>query len=253
MPDTVLPLEDITQRITQHESELERLRRAYEARRAQLARLTEKKESLASRLLQVEAEIQAVTGQSTPASAAAPVPSSTPRNGRPKLADFLLEVVRVAKAPMTLGQLTEEVTRKRFRTASSNIRGMVGTRLHELVKKGLLQRAPDREGVVLGMPGIRTPAPRGQKKTKRGGRRSAATSTAVGKVARSKGQPSLRLVIVDLLQKSNRPLAARELAEQALAGGYQTKSKNLIAVVWTALGQMDNVERVPEKGWRLKA
>jgi hypothetical protein len=253
MPDAVLPLEDLTQRITQHESELERLRRAYETRQAQLARLTEKKESLASRLRQVEADIQAVTGgKSMPASAASPFPPSTPRNGRPKLADFILEMVRAAKAPISVVQLTEEVTRRRLPTASGNIRGMVSTRVHELVKKGLLQRAPDQHGVVLGIPGSGTPAPSGKKKAKRRGRRSGATSTTVAKVVRSKDQPSLRAVIADLLQKSKHPLAARELAAQALAGGYKTKSKNLVAVVWTALGQMDNVERVPEKGWRLK-
>jgi hypothetical protein len=72
------------------------------------------------------------------------------------------------------------------------------------------------------------------------------------KAVRPKDQPSFRVVLVGLLKKSKRPLAARELAEQALADGYQTKSKNLTGVVWTALGQMDNVENVPGKGWCLK-
>jgi len=37
-----------------------------------------------------------------------------------------------------------------------------------------------------------------------------------------------------------------------LATGYQTKSKDFTGVVWTALGQMNNVENVKGQGWRLK-
>jgi hypothetical protein len=66
------------------------------------------------------------------------------------------------------------------------------------------------------------------------------------------GQPSLRSLLNELLKKSRRPMAAKELAEQVLASGYKTKSTNFLDVIWTGLGQMDNVENVPGKGWRLK-
>ena len=69
------------------------------------------------------------------------------------------------------------------------------------------------------------------------------------------GQPQqvpLRVLLAKLLAKSKRPLAARELADQVLASGYQTKSKKFVDVMWVALGNMDNVENVPGQGWRLK-
>src|SRR5439155_1637441 len=65
------------------------------------------------------------------------------------------------------------------------------------------------------------------------------------------GQPSLRVVLTQLLQKSRRPLTGTELAEQAQAAGYQTQSKDFPAVVWAILVKMDNVENVPGKGYRL--
>jgi hypothetical protein len=65
-------------------------------------------------------------------------------------------------------------------------------------------------------------------------------------------QPSLRAILIELLTKSKRPASARELAEKALATGYRTASKNFLGVVWTALGQNDNFENVPDKGWRLR-
>jgi hypothetical protein len=59
-------------------------------------------------------------------------------------------------------------------------------------------------------------------------------------------------VLTGLLKKSKKPLAARELAERALAAGYQTASKDFTNVVWVALGNMTNVENIPGEGYRLK-
>ena len=59
-------------------------------------------------------------------------------------------------------------------------------------------------------------------------------------------------MLTELLQKARKPLAARELAEQALAAGYRTQSKDFTDVVWTALGQLDGVENVKGQGWRLR-
>ena len=58
-------------------------------------------------------------------------------------------------------------------------------------------------------------------------------------------------MLTDILSKSRKPLSAQELADQARATGYESKSKDFRNVVWTTLGKMD-VERVPDKGFRLK-
>ena len=47
-------------------------------------------------------------------------------------------------------------------------------------------------------------------------------------------------------------MKAHDLATQALAAGYTTRSKTFINVIWTALGQMKDVENVPGQGFRLK-
>jgi hypothetical protein len=71
--------------------------------------------------------------------------------------------------------------------------------------------------------------------------------------AKTDGQQlPLRTVLTNLLAKSRRPRTARELADQVLASGYKTTSKNFIDVIWVALPQMDNVHRVPDKGYILK-
>ncbi len=62
---------------------------------------------------------------------------------------------------------------------------------------------------------------------------------------------SLKDLLTRLLAESDRPLKARELAERALAAGYQTQSKDFVNVVWVALGKMD-VEKVPDQGYRLE-
>jgi hypothetical protein len=59
-------------------------------------------------------------------------------------------------------------------------------------------------------------------------------------------------VLTELLAKSQQPLPARELAKQAKARGYRTKSKKFVEVLWVMLGKMDNVENVPGLGYRLK-
>jgi len=43
----------------------------------------------------------------------------------------------------------------------------------------------------------------------------------------------------------------RELAQQALARGFQTESKDFANVISVTLSKMDNVENVPGQGYRL--
>ena len=81
---------------------------------------------------------------------------------------------------------------------------------------------------------------------------TAGKTTPAAKPHGSRRQPPLRILLANLLAKSRRPLAARELAEQVLASGYRTKSKNFVDVMWVALGNMENVQNVPGKGYILK-
>jgi hypothetical protein len=42
------------------------------------------------------------------------------------------------------------------------------------------------------------------------------------------------------------------LSRRALKAGYQTTSKTFVDSVWAMLAQMDNVEHLPQQGYRLK-
>jgi hypothetical protein len=245
MPDTTLPLNDLTRQIAQRQAELERLRQEYVARQTRLADLTRQRAALKAQLRQVEADIQAVTrGQATGAAAEAPKPA-----GRRTLTEALVEVLREANRAMTARELGAELTRRKFPTSSTNITNLVQNRLSDLVKKGVLRRAKGRKGVRL--PRAAAPSPKAPAPAKAAARKTRAASPAPQSGLR-KGQPSLRSLLTELLQTSKKPVPARELAEQVLATGYKTKSKNFTDVVWTALGQLKNVENVKGQGWRLK-
>ena len=259
MPELALPLDDLTQQITEHQARLEQLRREYEARQARLAELARQKEELQARLQQVEAEMQAVKGGPSGAAAAPTPPAPLPAGegeGRPTLTELLVEAVRAAGRPVTVKQLAQEVTRRNFPTTSRNVTNLVSTRVKQLVQRGTFRRAPGRSGVLLATPatGPTAPAAKAPPGTAAGTRKEggARQEAARAKPNGQGGRRSLRALLADLLRKSRGPLAARELAAQALAAGYQTRSKNFTDVVWTALGQMDDVENVPGQGWRLK-
>src|SRR6476469_10073678 len=79
MTSRVIPIQRPEQRITQHQAELDTLRKEYEARQADLRRFTARREELQAELLRVEAEIQAL-GQ--PAGAKASVAPTPAKNGQ---------------------------------------------------------------------------------------------------------------------------------------------------------------------------
>jgi hypothetical protein len=289
MPDASLPLDDLTQHIAQRQSELERLRREYEARQARLADLARRREELQGLLGQVEDDIQAVTrgavaATGTTAAAAVPAPAAAGAAApRPTLADALVAVARDAGGPLTVKEFAEQLGRRQFPTASRDLTHLVKNRLGELVKRGVFRRAAGQAGLVLaapaaGQPARGAPAPKGAgpaaapkaKPAKEAARaappvqspgqppltapkaKPAKEAARAAPPARRPGQPPLRSVLTQLLQKARKPLAARELAKQVLATGYQTESKNFTDVVWTALGHLEGVENVKGQGWRLK-
>jgi hypothetical protein len=118
--------------------------------------------------------------------------------------------------------------------------------------RGILQRAPDQPGYVLARSGIGTKLPGTEPATRT--RKKDALSSKKAPSSKRAGRPEkpLRVVLTELLAKSRQPLPARELARQAKAHGYRTKSKKFVEVLWVMLGKMDNVENVPGIGYRLK-
>jgi hypothetical protein len=240
MTDAAVPLATLEQRIEQQEAELQALRQEYEARQARLAALTQTREDLAAQLRAVDAEIEAVfRGNAVPVPAPA---ASRARPGKaPTLPETLLDILRQAGRPLTVKELADEIVRRRYPTRSGNVHGMVQTRVREMVARGVLRRAPaNRPGFEAAGPAARASA--------------AAKSRPAEPAPRTApaGRPSLRDLLTRLLRRARRPLKAQELAEQALKAGHQTSSKSFVDVVGVALSRMDNLERVPGRGYRLR-
>jgi hypothetical protein len=190
------------------------------------------------------------------------------------LPGLLVQLVREANGPITVPQLAQEVMRRKFATTSGNIPRMVATRVKDLVKRGLLRPARGKKKAFIpaqpttaAKPAATKPAaaastapaskPTPAASTPPAPKQDGTTASAPVKAPPTKtngqAQPSLRVLLTQLLAKSRKPLAARELAEQALASGYKTKSKKFVDVVWVALGQMsDTVQNVPGEGYILK-
>ena len=214
-----------------------------------------------TQLGQIDAEIQAVGWGETDLSSRE-IPSSRPaaptRNGKParrqKLADVLVEMVGQAKGPITARQMAEKVIAMKFPTTSQDIPTLVKTRVHELVAKGIFQRANDLPGVVLARPRRdQTSQPANGTISKMKGKKSVVSPRTTSQVERNgRKKVSLRSVLSKLLAKSRLPLNMHQLAEQAQAQGYPTKSKDFPTVVRLILRTMDNVANIPGKGYRLK-
>jgi uncharacterized protein YhaN len=265
MPTVSVPFQDLAERIQQQEAELAKLRRELESRRSQLSELTRRKEELQAELAKVEKDIEAVGQASalqatvsavrTPATTSGFKAATKPSDGV-SLPTYLVQLVRQAKAPITAKELTAEVVRNKFPTTSKNVDAMVKTRVHDLVKKGVLRRASDSSGLVLaeaplssksGETKLRAAMPKNGKKKAN----SAKPAPTTAPVEPAKWR-SLHEVLTHVLAKSSRPLSAQELVEGVTQSGYESKSKDLKNVIWVSLGKLANVERVPGEGYRLK-
>lgn len=261
MTATAVPLDTLAQRIAQQQSELESLRQEYEARQARLTDLNRHKAELETQLGQIDAQIQAV-GRGDTDLKSREIPSSRPatptRNVKParrqKLADVLVDMVRRAKDPITAKQLAEKVIAKKFPTTSQDIPTLVKTRVHELVAKGVFQRATDQPGVVLAdSRRYQNSQPAHVTISKMKGKKSVVSPKTTSQVERNgRKKIPLRSILSKLLAKGRLPLNMHELAEQAQGQGYATKSKDFPGVVRVMLSTMDNVEHIPGKGYRLK-
>jgi hypothetical protein len=278
-------LEDLQQQITQRELDLRTLRQELETRQIELTTLTSRKEDLQAQLRQVEAEIAALAASSPPQAAAPAVPTAAvpstpppPAQAQPRLADLIVTLLRHAGKAMTSRQLRDEALRRGYQTSSRNLAKTIEVRIQELKRQGMVRRATGQSGYLLvpSAEGVKAgtakktpkPAPAKTKKAtaqvarpakpgataKKASRPSATVSgaaKATGPVGRG-SQPPLREVLTTLFKKSNQLLSVSELAAQALAGGYRTNSANFVKVVGTTLEEMDNVDYLPGKGYRLK-
>ncbi len=261
MSQSVIPLDDLAQRINQREAELRQLRREYEARQGQLGKLNQRRQQLQTQLRQVEAEIAAL-GQGKPSptkpgTATKPAPAktapATPPNGMVaplSLPKLLVQIVKEAKRSMTIKELASEVVRRKYPSTSKSLSKTVETRVSELVKKGLLRRAPNQAGVL---PGQKPPPSKAQK-TVAAGVSKPATAASAPPVASAgaNGGLTLAAAVTKVLAASAKPLTARELAERVLALGYRSTSKDFINVIWAGMAKMANVQHVKGQGYRLK-
>jgi hypothetical protein len=256
MPSPTVPLESLAQRIAQHEAELNALRQQYEARQNRLADLTRRKKELQTQLQQINAEIRnAESGvtvapvEKAPAKPATPVtPAITTRPQT--LSSLLVELVRAAQGPITVKRLTEEVQARNFPSTSKNFYNVVQASVYTMLSKGIFQRVIGQPGVILTRSTGKATAPR--VKTGKKGKKKASPQPATQAKPVAQEKRPLRSILTDLLSTSKKPLPARELAEQVSALGYQTRSKNWINVVASMCSKMDDVEHVPDQGYRLK-
>lgn len=266
MASSVIPLEDLAQRIARQEAELKALRQEEARRRVQLTKLSRRKNKLESQLRRVETQIASLRRGQTAAGGAAKASRATNRmssrtsaTGTPSLPDMIVRLVQEANGqPLTLREITARATKRGFVTSSTNLYEIVKVRAGELVRKGVLRRAPGRAGLTAGRANTAgaTPAARpvasSKGATQKKRKSTPAARSSNGMASRSAEQPSLRSVLLDAMKQASRPLFARELAEKAKAKGYRSGSSDFTNLVGVTLGKMDEVERAPEGGYRLK-
>jgi hypothetical protein len=278
-----ISLTELQEQIAQGEQELRALREQLQARKSHLAELTRRKEQLRSELRQVEEEIAALattkarpTEQAAPAAPTVPAsPAATARGAdQPRLGELIVTMLRESSGPLTGRQLLEEAQRRGYQSTSHDPLKAMENRLQVLKSKGVIRRAVGQYGFLLASSAngakkkkstTSRPTPVKSQKTpakpakpepvaqKSGGKPS--SSAEAGKSARPGQhgeQPLLREVLTDVLTNSRKPLTTRELAEQIRATGYHSGSKNFVKVVGIMLSKMENVEHVPDKGYRLK-
>jgi hypothetical protein len=109
--------------------------------------------------------------------------------------------------------------------------------------KGVLRAAVGQPGFVLAQPS----SGKMQKEAQPVQRNAQSQPQKSGK------QRPLHEVLTQILKKSTKPMTGSELAAEALKAGYHSTSKNFVDVVWVAMSNLKNVERVPNQGYRLKS
>ena len=181
-------LDDLAQRISQQEAQLQALRRELDTRQRQLADLSQQKQRLLTQLQQIDAQIAGIAGSSPsvktsqsktgpakpnravvlgglsdngfsakPGQGKAPAKrpaakakaSKAAPAGQPSLPGLIVTLLREAGRPLTVTQLAEGAKRRGFTTSSPHYLQMVAVRSRELKEKGVLQKAVGQPGFVL--------------------------------------------------------------------------------------------------------
>ena len=255
-------LEALQRQIDQRERELQRLRADLESRQSHLAELSRRKEELQRQLQQIEAEIAGLsvagpTGKTGRGADLRPTArSGVPGEDQAGLREQIVAMLRDQGKPMTASQLAEEAQRRGYQVSGRDPASTIKDRLKTMRNQGLVRKARGRRGFGLAAAanGARTEQHKpgvGAAKASRNGPSVSAKAKGT-KLTQPGKQPPLRIVLTNILAKSRRPMSGSELAEQALATGYQTSSQKFVDNVWAVVNQMDNIEHVPGKGYRLK-
>ena len=272
-----ISLTDLQEQIAQREQELQALREQLQARQSHLDELNQRKEKLQSELRQVEEEIAALAttkarATEQAASAAPAVPpspaSATRTEGQLRLGELLVSLLREASEAMTARPAL-----RRGAAAWLPVGQSESSQGHREPPPGLEEprHRAACQGPVRLPPGLfrqrcqkaqehnqSTRPTKSQKTPAKPGKSAPAAKKSSGKPSSSvepgqhEVQPSLRQVLTDVLTNSRKPLSTRELTDQILATGYHSTSKNFLNVVSVQLSKMPNVERLPDKGYRLK-
>jgi hypothetical protein len=255
-----ISLTDLQQHIAQRERELQALREELQTRQSHFSELTRRKEELQRQLQQVEQDIAALESATASATErSTPATPTAPSGSQPRLGELIETLLREAAEPMTARLLLEEAKRRGHQPTSQDPIKAVGNRLQFLKSQGIVQRASGQPGFILvsSMSGAKKkskasqPAQTSTQKVPAKPAKSEPTAKTA-KPGRRGGQTPLRVVLTNILKSSRKPLSGRVLAERALAAGYQTENKKFLDSVYSILGQMDNVEHLPQEGYRLK-
>jgi hypothetical protein len=153
---TALPLDELQRRIAQQEAALGTLR----SMQTQLADLVRRKDELLEQVQEIDAQIHALNwGKAAPARAKASHPRSPgkARGSRraasgelPTAAEMIVQILREAGGgPVPVRDLAREARRRGLRSRSKNFRKVIEIRTTEMVRNGMLSRAPNRAGLVL--------------------------------------------------------------------------------------------------------
>jgi hypothetical protein len=232
MPKAFVSNEDLIRHINKGTTRLAKLEQITKNKKAFLADLTRYAELL------------------TPTAAQ---PATVSAAADKKLSQLLVDILRQANRPLTTKQLAMEVVRSKYPTKTRNVTALVKSLVNDLVKTGVLRRAAGQPGVILDQATTAAKTTRGTsgrpaklcKPTKLG-------RPAKPKPAEPREKQTLAALLAQLLAKSSRPLKARELADQAKASGYKSKSRDFTSVIWVVVSKLAGVENVPGEGYRLK-
>jgi hypothetical protein len=228
--------------------EIEQQLQIYHATRQNtLEALTKRRDVLKEELAAVERDLAALSSVAPPRMPAAV--ASAVRKRKRSLSKLLVDILNRKKVPMSSKELAQAALKAGYTSKSSNFLRVVDNRLSRLKAEGKIQAAPsggyqaipaDTAAPVAAVAETDGTAAAAKPRRKRGARK--------GRKARAarRERSSLSKVLAEILQKEGRPLTASELADAAIASGYQSNSKNFKDVIWVTLGKMKKEHKIAQ-------